>query len=185
METLVQIIPPNFGPPINTVTTEPVDRPLALALVLDISHSLHGTRKVSDLFKANLVQRFSTMEHDNVLILNGECHEDPGSAVAAIHKHNTVVRNLSVAIMDSMNVLMKFDRMYRRRLLILTDQFMLREANFLKKAVSQNTVRLLDISFFIGGYGPQYSRVVADCGWEYCHIDDPSEVATILTEVCK
>jgi len=185
METQEQTIPPIFGPPINTVMTEPVDRPLALALVFDISHSLHGTRRVSDLFKASLVQHFSKMEYDNVLLLNGECYEDPGAAVAAIHKHATSVRDLSASITEAVASLTAFDRIYRRHLFLLTDQFMLREVNILKKATIQNQIRLFDISLFAAGYGPQYSRAIAESGWDYRHIDEPTEVATILNEVCK
>ncbi len=126
------------------------------------------------------------MENDNVLLLAGETHENPGAAVAALHKHQTPGnRNMSAWVAQATAGLVAFDRFYRRRLVLLTDQFREVESLSLQKAVTQNGIRLHDIDFHAVGYGPKYSRKLSESGWAYRHLDEPAELDHVLTEVCK
>lgn len=189
METLVvetQAVSPPFGPPIiPAVATEPVDRPFAVALVLDVSHSMYGDRRIMSLFKENLVKRFANMEYDNILWLAGNWYEDPGSAVAGIQSFVPPVRNLSASIQQAVKALGTLDRFYRRIVLLVTDQFSVRDNVSLKSALSRNESHLLDINFHVVAYGPQYSRTISEGGWNYRHLDEVGEIEPILNEVCK
>lgn len=185
METQV-FSPPIFGPPILAVATEPADRPTAFALILDLSsQAMYGENHVIDLFKSSLVTCFSNMQYDNVLYFAGNWHEDPGSAVAAIHGYSPPVRNLSELITDVLKSFATLDRFYRRKVLLLTDQFSVCDVHPMNIAVSRNAAKLLDISFYAMAYGPQYARVISECGWEFHHSDEPTEIDSILMEVCK
>ena len=176
---------PVFGPPIIPAAIEPIDRPLAVALVFDVSASMYGDKRVIDLFKESLVSRFSNMEFDNIFYLGGEWYEDPGSAVAAICNYTIPVRNFSLAINDAVKSLSTLDRFYRRRLLLVTDSFSIRDCLAMSVPVNRNASHLLDISLHAAGYGPQYSRSIAECGWDFYHLDEPVEIDPILTKVCK
>lgn len=184
METLEN--QPVFGPPIVAAKSiEPADRPLAVALVLDLSTAMYNTHRVIDIFKKSLVSRFSNMEYDNVLLLAGNWYEDPGSAVAAIHSYAAPVRNLPAAIAEAVKQLGTLDRFYRRRMLLVTDQFSASDVHAMNVAIDRNATKLMDIEFHAVGYGPQYSRQLDECGWNFRHLDEPTELDFILTEVCK
>lgn len=186
METLLaEASPPLFGPPILPVATAPSDRPLAVALVLDISLSMYGNERVLDMFKARLIEAFSHMEYDNVLLLGNELHEDPGAAVAGIHRFVPGVRNLPASIKEAVAGLDSIDRFYRRCLFLVTDQFSVRDVTAMVAAVNRNALRLTDISFHAVGFGPLYSRGISECGWDFKHLDEPSELDAVLNEVCK
>lgn len=184
METLAAA-PPLFGPPISPLVTAPVDRPLVTALILDLSSSMFGNERVIDMFKTRLIEHFSKMEYDNVLILGNELYEDPGSAVAAIHAYKPPVRNLSLAIREATTNLASIDRFHRRRILLLTDQFSIKDVAAMKAAVFNNSLRLTDIEFFAAAYGPMYSRSISECDWRFTHLDESVELESVLNEVSK
>jgi hypothetical protein len=189
METLVaetQAVSPPFGPPIlPIVATEPADRPFAVALVLDLSSSMCGDCRVIDLFKESLVKRFANMEYDNIMYIAGNWCEDPGSAVAAIRGFVSPVRNLSASLIQAVKALSTLDRIYRRKVLLVTDQLSVRDIFSLKSSLATNEARLFDISFHAVAYGPAYSRAISESGWDYRHLDEVKEVEPILNEVCK
>ena len=184
MDTIA-VSPPLFGPPILPVATMPADRPSAVALVLDVSSSMCGDQRIIDLFKESLVSWFAKMEYDNILHFAGQWHEDPGNAVAAIHGFVQPVRNLSASIADATKALSTLDRVYRRKALLVTDQFSVRDTHVMKMAINRAESHLLDIVFHAVAYGPLYSRLVAECGWNFHHLDEPKEIEPLLMEVCK
>jgi hypothetical protein len=188
METvLAESVSPPFGPPIvPVVLTEPADRPFAVALVIDVSPaSMCGENRVIDLFKQCLVNRFANMEFDNILYLAGDWHENPGSAVAGIQGFKPAVRNLSSSLVDCVKALSTLDRFYRRIVLLVTDQFSVRDKSALNSITSRNNAHMMDISFHAVAYGPQYARSIVESGWDCRHLDDVNEIEPILIEVCK
>ncbi len=178
METL-------FGPPIPSEIPSPIDRPLATALILDVSTSAYGNRRVVDLFKTSLVNRFANMEYDNVLLFNGECYEYPGVAVAAIRSYSKPVRHFNTSLTEAVKALSSMDRIYRRQLLLITDQFSDQDVVLVNNAIERNAVVLSDIAFYSVAYGPKYTRRIVECSWNaFFSVNEPVELDKILKEVC-
>lgn len=176
-----------FGPPIfsSVEAIPPDDRPVALAIILDVSSkSVCGDKQVLSLFQQSLVNCLSGMESDHLFYFQ-DWHEDPGSAVAAVKTCHTEVRDLSLTLVETVNALAAVERHYRRKLLLVTDQFMHRDFLTLKKACNQSAMRYLDIAFLARAFGPLYSRSIDQSGWDYKHLDDPTDISEILAEVWK
>jgi hypothetical protein len=175
----------SFGPPISHLMVEPPERPLALGMVIDVSNSVYGDRRVIDIIKEELTYKLSNMESDELLYLDGRWYDSPGGAVAGLQSHAVSVRDLTSTVAKAVNSLAMVDRAFRRRLLLITDQFMHRETLLLKKMVNQNQMRFLDIVFSAIGYGPQYVRTLSECGWDYRHVEDLADFLKAYDEVIK
>lgn len=175
-----------FGPPIEPLPAEPSERPLAVALILDISRSSYGNKRVVDLFKSALFKKFSNMEYDNVLVIDGELHEDPGNAVAAIAAYKPTLRKFGTFLTEAVRNLMHIDRFYLRRVVLITDQFAPEDVATVNAAIDKNQMSMSDIQFQVVAFGPQYARGIAGCAWDnFKNVADPSEIETAITEVCS
>lgn len=175
-----------YGPPIEPLPSEPADRPLAVALILDISLSAYGNKRIVDIFKSALVKKFANMEYDNVLLFANGLHEDPGHAVAAITTYKPNVRRFSFFLGEAVKSLMNIDRFYLRRVVLVTDQFATEDLTAVNAAINKNKLAMNDIQFHAAAFGPKYVREIAGCGWDnFRHIEDPSEIETVIKEVCS
>ena len=162
---------------------EPTDRPMALALIIDLSNSTIGLERVLDVFKSLLIDMFSKMSYDNVLILINSYCENSGTAVAAISSYSTLSRNFSTIFKTTISSLNDMDRFYRRKLLLLTDRLLNEDIPIMLSVFEQNELRNTDIDFHVVGYGPNYSRRVSDIGWNYIHLDHPNELILFVEKV--
>jgi hypothetical protein len=178
--------PETFGPPIvPSSIDEPEQRPLAVALVFDISRSAYGNQRVVDLFKSALVKKFANMEYDNVLLLGNELHEDPGHAVAAIREYKNPVRRFNQMLGEAVRSLMHIDRFYVRRLVVVTDQFAQPDLTIVESAINKNQTSMSDIDFYCLAFGPQYERAVANCSWDIFRHAEPQDIEAAVNEVCS
>ena len=177
---------PVFGPVIVPTAIEPSERPLAISLIIDISRSSYGSKRMIEFFKSALVSKFSNMEYDNVLLLNSEIYEDPGQAVAAISEHFYPVRRFAACMNEAVRSLMHVDRLYRRRIVLLTDQFDSVDVSVVNGAIHKNQTVLSDIEFCAVAFGPKYSRTILECFWgQMIQVGEPSEIESVIKEVCS